>query len=70
MEILIYIGTILALAGLAGLGYCIRRAVTLRHEAKNGADVTQQLQGLAGINMAALGAAAIGLAMIVVGMLL
>lgn len=70
MEILIYIGTILALAGLAGLGYCIRKAVALRHEAKNGVDVTQQLQGLAGINMAALGAAAIGLAMIVVGMLL
>ena len=70
MEFLIYVGTALALGGLAGLGYCIRKAMALKRQAKDGADVKKQLQGLVAINMAALGGAAIGLAMIVTGIVL
>ncbi len=70
MDILIYIGTALAIAGLAGLGYCIGKAVVLRRQAREGTDVGQKLQGLVAINMASLGGGGIGLAMIVVGMLL
>lgn len=70
MQILIYFGTALAVAGLAGLGYCVVKAMLLRREAQGGADVKKQLQGLVAINMAAFGSAAIGLAIIVVGMLL
>lgn len=64
----LWAGIALTLAGIAGLAWCIRRAAWIR-----GADIpdeqaTAELRTLVAANVAAVGVAFIGLAVVVVGL--
>lgn len=69
-NILISIGIVMAAAGMGGLMYCIRLA--RRVQAKEFPD--DQLQGvfikISAVNMASMGGAMLGLAMVLVGLII
>lgn len=67
---LVILGAIVTLAGLAGLGLCIRRAAALKGAAQDPDAVRARLHGLVALNMASVGVAFIGLALVVVGLIL
>lgn len=70
MEILIVLGGVATLAGLAGLGWCIMQARRIR-KAHLPRDITRvQLSRLVAVNLGSVGCAAIGLALIAAGLLL
>lgn len=69
MTWLIILGSIVTLAGLAGLILCIRKATALKAEP----DPEKQraaMHGLVALNMGSMGVAGLGLAMVVVGLIL
>ncbi|MFT4999625.1 MAG: hypothetical protein ACI861_001524 [Paracoccaceae bacterium] len=70
MEILVPIGAVVALLGLIGLGYCIWLAVSAKRAELDEVDMKARLQKVVALNMAAMGFSAIGLMMIVIGILL
>ena len=70
MTWLIYPGALVTLLGLAGLGYCIKTAMGLRNKELDEAEITTQLQRLVPINLGSVCVAAMGLMMVVVGILL
>lgn len=70
MQALIWAGAALTLVGLAGLGYCILRAVRARRAGLDDAEMRAELQRVVAINMGAMGLSALGLAMVVSGILL
>jgi len=66
MEILVYIGTVLTLAGLGLLGFCIYRARQIQRD-----DLPQaELQKLVAFNLGGLALSAIGLMCVMLGLLL
>jgi hypothetical protein len=67
----VVIGALLSLAGLAGILWCIRRAARLRRrgEVPDG-DVSAELNRLVFVHTASIGAAFLGLGLLVVGLLL
>lgn len=70
MIALIIIGAMLTLAGLGGVLWCIRKAVWLR-KAELEADMVQvELNRLIFVHMAAIGAAFLGIGLLVAGLLL
>lgn len=70
MDILIPIGSFVALAGVILLGYCILLAVRAKKNATSDADLKARLQKVVALNMGALGLSALGLIMVIVGMAL
>ena len=70
MDTLIWLGALVSLFGVALLFYCIRRAVGLRNDSIDDAEMKTALQRLSAVNMGALAISAIGLMMVVVGVLL
>ena len=70
MQALIWAGGAMTLAGVAGLGYCVLRAIRARRAGLDDAGMRAELQRVVAINMAALGVSALGLAAVVVGILL
>jgi uncharacterized iron-regulated membrane protein len=70
MEILIWIGAALSLIGVGMLIWCIRLAMGARKAQIDEAARRTRLQRVLAINMAALGVSALGLMMVVVGILL
>ena len=69
MTLLVIIGTVTTLVGLAGLVVCIRKAEAIKTmEDKEAASA--RLHGLVALNMGSMCVAGIGLAMVVVGLLL
>jgi uncharacterized membrane protein len=70
MQALIWVGTAMALAGVGGLGYCVVRALRARRAGLDDAAMRAELQRVVLINMAALGVSALGLALVVTGVLL
>lgn len=70
MEFLIYIGGVFVALGLGGIGYCVVAAVKIKREKSDPKDETVKLQRLVAWNMGSLGMSAMGLSMIVIGMLL
>lgn len=70
MQALIWAGAALTLVGLAGLGYCVLRAMRARRAGLDDAAMRAELQRVVAINMGAMGVSALGLAMVVVGILL
>lgn len=70
MQALIWTGAALSLAGVAGLGYCILRATRARRAGLDDAAMRAELQRVVAINMAALGVSALGLMLVVAGILL
>jgi hypothetical protein len=70
MQALIWIGAAVSLAGVAGLGYCIARAMKARRSGLDDTAMRAELQTVVVINMAALGVSALGLMLVVAGIFL
>jgi hypothetical protein len=70
MDILIPIGSFVALGGVVLLGYCILLAARAKRDATSDADLKARLQKVVALNMGALGLSAMGLIMVILGMAL
>ncbi len=70
MDLLIWIGAAISLAGVAALGWCIVLAARARRAGLADAEMRAALQRALVVNMAALAISAIGLMMVVVGVIL
>jgi len=70
MDILIPIGGFLAILGLIGLGYCIWLAFSAKRAGLPDDEMKKQLQKVVALNMGAMGLSAMGLMMIVIGIML
>jgi hypothetical protein len=67
MTALVYIGTVLAVAGLLALGYCIWAAIAAKRAGLPDAELRARLQRIVTINMGALLASVLGLMCVVLG---
>lgn len=70
LEILIPIGAVISLIGLAGLVVCIFRAAKIRKSGGTSDEVTAKFQSLVALNMGSLFVSVIGLICVVIGILL
>lgn len=70
MEILIWIGAAISVAGLVGLVWCIIQVARAKRENLSDEDMRARLQKVVPINMAALFLSVIGLMVVVIGILL
>ena len=70
MDMLIWAGALVSLIGVAGLIYCVFQATRARRDTTDDAALKARLQALVAMNMAALAISAIGLMMVVIGILL
>lgn len=70
MQILILTGAILALLGVAGLAYCIARALRARRAGLDGEAMRAELRRVVAINAGALAVSALGLVLVVLGVVL
>ncbi len=70
MELLVIAGAIVALLGLFGLAYCIWKSILIKRSGADLKTITPQLQKLIAINFASVGLSALGLMMVVIGILL
>jgi hypothetical protein len=70
MEILIWIGSILSILGLIGLLWCIKTVVKAKKLADSDEELRTSLQKVVPLNMAALFLSAIGLMLVILGIML
>ena len=70
MVVFVVVGVLLSLAGLAGIGWCIRHAARLRRGDMPDGEVRAELGRLVFAHTASIGAAFLGLGLLVVGLLL
>ena len=70
MQNLIWIGAVVTLLGLAGLIWCILKVQRARKKGLDDAALKAELQKVIALNLGALLLSAIGLMMVVVGILL
>jgi hypothetical protein len=70
MTVLVYVGTLLALLGLSGLGYCIYAAVSAKRSSLPDPELRARLQRIVTINMGALLVSVLGLMCVVMGVFL
>ncbi len=70
MEFLVWIGAALSLSGVAGLVVCILIAIRARKAGLKGDRMRARLQRVVVLNTAALFVSAIGLMLVIVGILL
>lgn len=70
MYLLAPLGLVLTLAGLFGLGWCIWRGLQIRRSALAPAEIHAALHRLIALNLGSVAAAALGLGLLVVGLLL
>ncbi len=70
MEILIWIGSILSLLGLVGLLWCIKTILRAKKAAVSDEELRMSLQKVVPFNMAALFLSAIGLMLVILGIML
>lgn len=70
MDWVIWIGTGLSLAGVAGLVWCINLTLQARRKNLPDAEMRARLQRIVTYNLAALGISAIGLMAVVAGIIL
>lgn len=70
VQSLIWIGAALSLTGIGGLGYCIVTALRARRAGLPDDALRARLQHVVTINLAALGVSAIGLMLVVAGIML
>jgi hypothetical protein len=70
MQAMIWAGALVSLCGVAGLGYCILRALKARRSGLPEEAMRAELQKVVLINMAALGVSALGLMLVVLGIVL
>ena len=70
MEILIWIGSILSILGLIGLLWCIKTVIKAKKLADSDEELRTSLQKVVPLNMAALFISAIGLMLVILGIML
>ncbi|RCL82327.1 MAG: hypothetical protein DBW66_02055 [Rhodobacteraceae bacterium] len=70
MEILIWIGSILSILGLIGLLWCIKTVIKAKKLADSDEELRTSLQKVVPLNMAALFLSAIGLMLVILGIML
>ena len=70
MEILIWIGSIVSLLGLLGLLWCIKTVLRAKKAAVSDEELRMSLQKVVPFNMAALFLSAIGLMLVILGIML
>ena len=70
MEILIWIGSILSILGLVGLFWFIKTVLTAKKNATSDQQLRDSLQKIVPLNMAALFLSAIGLMLVILGIIL
>ena len=70
MEILVWIGSILSLLGLVGLLWCIKTVLRAKKAAVSDEELRMSLQKVVPFNMAALFLSAIGLMLVILGIIL
>jgi hypothetical protein len=70
MDILIWTGAVVSLAGLAGIVWCILAIAKARRAGLDDTRLRARLQRVVTINLAALFVSVIGLMMVVVGVML
>lgn len=70
MQALVWVGALFAVAGLCGLAWCIRSAMSLRREAPDAAEARKALARLQALNLASVSTGFLGLAMVVAGVIL
>jgi hypothetical protein len=64
------VGLVLTIVGLGGLGWCIAQGLRIRRAALPPAEIHERLHRLIAINVGSVGLAALGLAVLVAGLLL
>ena len=70
MEILIWFGSILSLLGLVGLFWCIKTVLRAKKATVSDKELRMSLQKVVPFNMAALFLSAIGLMLVILGIML
>ncbi|WP_151720443.1 hypothetical protein [Gemmobacter serpentinus] len=70
MDWLVVIGAIVSLAGIAGLIWCVLMALNARKSAHDEDEMRVRLQRVVLLNMSALGVSALGLMIVVTGIVL
>lgn len=70
MEALLWIGTLCTCLGLVGLGLCIREATRAKREEAGDDALKARLQKVVAWNLGALAISAIGLMMVILGVIL
>ena len=70
MEIFVWIGSILSLLGLVGLLWCIKTILRAKKAAVSDEELRMSLQKVVPFNMAALFLSAIGLMLVILGIML
>jgi hypothetical protein len=70
MAALVWIGALLALGGLTGLGYCIAVALKAKRAGLQGAEMEARLRGLVPVNLGALAVSTLGLMLVILGVFL
>ena len=70
MQALVWSGTLVSLFGVAGLVYCVMRALRVRRAGLPEEAARMELQRVVVINMGALAISALGLILVVLGTLL
>lgn len=70
MDMLIYVGVALTLAGVALLGYCIVQATKAKKLGGSDEDIRARLQKVVALNLVALMISAIGLGAVTIGIIL
>lgn len=70
MEALVWIGAAFTCLGLVGLGWCIREAMRARRQETEDAALKARLQKVVAVNLGALAVSALGLMMVILGVIL
>ena len=70
MELLIWIGSILSILGLVGLFCCIKTVLKAKRSAVSDEELRSSLQKVVPLNMASLFLSAIGLMLVILGIML
>ena len=70
MEILIWIGSILSILGLIGLLWCIKTVIKAKKLVDSDEELRTSLQKVVPLNMVALFLSAIGLMLVILGIML
>jgi hypothetical protein len=70
MQALVWAGALVSLCGVAGLVYCVMRALRARRSGLPDEAMRAELQRVVVVNMAALAVSALGLMLVVLGIFL
>ena len=70
MDLLIWIGSILSILGLIGLFWCIKTVIKAKRLADSDEELRTSLQKVVPLNMGALFLSAIGLMLVILGIML